>query len=545
LKRPNCFDKPNKFAREAKWEHLPGSVVVHGYQEYILTKGTLTVLPEDLSLQKKQSLLSPYFRAGLFNDRSFLDLGANGGFFSFWALHVGANKAIALDMDETYLEIMRSASEHLGLEHLEIIKTNVAEWKQPGDIVCALALIHWIYSCTAVMGSLSKAIGWLAELTRFMLIIEWIAPDDPAIHFFHHVDWNKEFVEGPYTQEAFESALQTYFPRVECIGSLSPTRKLYLAFKARHIVDLSGPLPLLSGNKKIISCRMLNPFENIPYWSSVYEDLDHETIIKQGTLNLASREYAFLSRLDSPYFPKAFDQKTKQGFSLITMEKILGISLEEEGPRLRRSAGNMLSFFWHGLNLLHELQKKGIQHRDIRSDNILIRDDKPVLIDFGWAVSEDQPFFTVDGLGLSGRPPDGSFCDVFSLGKVFEEVNQHTFPEFDPLIALMTDPDVSLRLRDLGLLQVLFQIELNQVVEKISPVYLTELVAQLTQRNQRIAWLKNEKNHLIQEKRDELNAILTSRSWKLVQSLNRIRLILAPAGSLREKIAKWIGQRLA
>ena len=81
---------------------------------------------------------------------------------------------------------------------------------------------------------------------------------------------------------------------------------------------------------------------------------------------------------------------------------------------------------------------------------------KPVLTDFMWAVSDERPYFTPDDLGRPGRPPDGSFCDVYSMGKVFEQVNGHRHAAFDPVIDLMTDPDASLRVVNLDVLRILF-----------------------------------------------------------------------------------------
>ena len=51
----------------------------------------------------------------------------------------------------------------------------------------------------------------------------------------------------------------------------------------------------------------------------------------------------------------------------------------------------------------------------IKPDNLLVRDGRPVLIDFGWAVAPDLPQVTPAGLGDEGRAPEG-FCDVHARG---------------------------------------------------------------------------------------------------------------------------------
>jgi serine/threonine protein kinase len=138
------------------------------------------------------------------------------------------------------------------------------------------------------------------------------------------------------------------------------------------------------------------------------------------------------------------------------LEKIQGASLLDTIPQINRSALKFYAFVQHCLTLLGELQTKGIRHRDIRPDNILVRNHKPLLIDFGWAISNEHPYFTPLYLGGSERPPDGSFCDIYSMGKVLEKVGQHKYPIYDLVIELMTDPNGALRVTSLDTLKLLF-----------------------------------------------------------------------------------------
>jgi len=455
---PLCCDEPNKYARPARLEFSDGVATFHGYQGFVLTRDSVTVSQEDPTLQRKRELLEPFFRPAYLKHRLILDLGANAGFFCFWAVQNGADEAIAVDIDEDYLDMVKTAADRLGFEHVVTAKENTLDWNRPADVVLSLALVHWIYSCTALFGSIDSIINRLAQLTRYMLVVEWVDPEDPAIAFFHHTDWNKDLVQEPYSRPAFESALARYFSRYSLVGQVTPTRGLYVAFRTSHEIDLSGSLPLLMPKESVISSRCLAMSGGIEYWSRVYDQGD--TVCKQTTLDLASREEEFLSQLKGDYFPRALESRSEETHSVVVLEKVRGIPLSDAKGDVSASPDKLHTFIQHCLNLLGELKQRGISHRDIRPDNILVRNDKPVLIDFGWAASDASPYFAPEELGnrlgYLGRPPDGSFCDVYSMGKVLGAINQHRYPAFDYVIDLMTNPEQSLRITDLKVLRILF-----------------------------------------------------------------------------------------
>ncbi|HTL29490.1 MAG TPA: class I SAM-dependent methyltransferase, partial [Tepidisphaeraceae bacterium] len=240
------WDDPNKFARPAGVQFFDRSVaLVRGYQEFVVTRYTAAPVNTDPKLFRKWELLRKYFRPRFLARRILLDLGANGGFFSFLAAQGGADRVLATDIDARYLEMIRDTSAALGIPRIETVEQNVADRSEPADIVLALALVHWIYSCTAILGSLDAVMERLSRLCRYMLIVEWVDPTDSAIQSFGHLDFNRAHAQSPYTRQQFEYALSHYFARWEVIDAVSPTRALYAAFKTAQEIDLSGDLPFI------------------------------------------------------------------------------------------------------------------------------------------------------------------------------------------------------------------------------------------------------------------------------------------------------------
>lgn len=216
-------------------------------------------------------------------------------------------------------------------------------------------------------------------------------------------------------------------------------------------IDFSIPFPFIKPKESLISSRFLTRIGGIEYWSCVYDS--EELIYKQATMELAKREFHFLKLFMSDYFPKAIDFWSEGEYSVVVLEKIIGLPLNKTSHAFRENFDKMYKFVNECLSILEELKDKNIIHRDIRQANILIRDEHPVLIDFGWAISDEQKIFTPDLLGGQGRPIDGNHSDIYSMGKVIEQVNQGTYPAVKHFTNLMTASDPYLRMNDISILK--------------------------------------------------------------------------------------------
>lgn len=451
------YEDPNRHARPASLELGDHAAIFHGYQEFSLTREAIRVLPHDEALATKRRVLDPFLSRRYLAGRSVLDLGANGGFFSFWSLLSGATRAVAVDMDPEYVRMMEEARDRIGFGALETAKANVVDWEQPADVVLALALIHWIYSCTALYGTLDASVGKLAALTRYLLLVEWVGPEDHAVESFRHIEYNRDVVRGPYTLEAFEDALSHHFARWERIGEITPSRAMYAAFVTRNELDLSSPLPFAFPEETAIYSRRLARHDGVEWWSRIYDTGD--AVHKQATGDLAAREGRILARLRGPAFPRVLASRAGPGgSSILSLERIEGVPLREAAAEIAAAPQRFAAFARDCLGILEALRREGIEHRDIRADNLIVRDGRPVLIDFGWAVAPGEGCFAPRWLGGPGRPPDGTFDDVYSLGAMLREVAGGALGGFDGLVGLMEAREADLRVTDLGVLRTLLDV---------------------------------------------------------------------------------------
>jgi len=226
------------------------------------------------------------------------------------------------------------------------------------------------------------------------------------------------------------------------------------------------PLPFLLPQENLISKKLLTQYTGREYWCLLYEK--DGIIYKQTSFDLAEREARFLSQLDGDYFPKFIDVKSELDCSVIRFQKTEGKTLHDSLTSINSSAEALHTFIQHCLTALVSLQEHGITHRNICRDNILIHDSTPILLDFGWAVSEQDPYFSPSGLGGYERPQDGVFSDVYSMGKILEYVNRQHYRAFDWVISLMITTNASMRISDLNVLKALFNMALNTTLQDLN-----------------------------------------------------------------------------
>jgi RIO-like serine/threonine protein kinase len=131
-------------------------------------------------------------------------------------------------------------------------------------------------------------------------------------------------------------------------------------------------------------------------------------------------EYVILNKLQHLSFvPKIYNLSYDLG---ITLECVEGVTLDEY-------TGDLHQINFKIMKCLYELHKSGYVHGDIHAKNIIIRDDEPILIDFGLAckISERRSLYS----GLLRYVPKWFLCqneavDYWQLKCTIFEVRHNT-----------------------------------------------------------------------------------------------------------------------
>lgn len=494
-------------------------VLVTGRQSYLATPWTVQASVGAPVLARQRELLRSVVTTFAVRERTVLELGVTAGFFALVALREGAASATCVGPDQAHVELIRQVGDHLGIERLKSVCLEVETWDSPADVVLALDLLDRLGVDSTHAPSLDHEIARLASLTRYLLIVEWLAPDRPVA--------DSAGATNARAAESLDAALRRHFPRISYLGATTGHRALYAAYTTPYNVDGGNPLPLLEEKGTVIASRLQADVHSVAYWCRIYDDPAAGLVTKQATLDLAEREAEFLRRLRSDYFPKVVSSERGDGFSTVTMKRIVGELLEEAAPRIRKDLQTIARFALDCLNILEELNAAQIVHRDIYMKNILVRDDRPVLLDFAWSVWRGSPYETPRSDEIQYGDHDGVNVDTFMMGHVLKRVNDGTFPEMSELADLMSHDLPSLRLTDLGCIRSILELWLaeapehkpvddhegvdeetivcaagTQHVEQIRTLY--ELLSRSTQRSTVLARRVNELSIAVRERDDAI-----------------------------------------
>ncbi len=192
---------------------------VTGYQRYQVHRGEVKLESKNRKYEKVLQWIDELRPLR----KSYADLGCSNGVLPFSMAERGLSNILAADHDLDCVNVIERVSARSGLE-VEARHYRFGDAIGKYDVVSALAIIHWIWNCTAKYESFDAIFEYLCSICNEYLIIEWVDPEDVAIQKFRHLDFGNK--EG-YTHEAFLAAVN----RIGTIVKAHPwhkTRTLYL-----------------------------------------------------------------------------------------------------------------------------------------------------------------------------------------------------------------------------------------------------------------------------------------------------------------------------
>ncbi len=368
-----------------------GVISVAGYQVFKIAQGK--VIKDGMS--RKYRSLYQFFQANralLGANASLLDIGCSAGILCFLAKESGFAKVTGIDHDPEYIEMMQAVSRTSGLE----VDAQVGDWKAATgthDVVCMLALIHWVYSLTGTEGSFSSVYRYLHARTGKYLLIEWVDPADPAIGHLKHTSANPQWHREPYERERFEIAGQRYFGPIDARIDTTATRCIYVFRKE----------PRVFGHSSVVR-----------FGETAVVKTFHDEIIKHHPA-LIGRERKALAKLEGvagiPYVLAASDSELHLTFG---GEPISAKNLPPDATAQAHV-------------LVEAMKARGIRHNDIHRDNVLVHDGRLNLIDFAWScgTADSLDFLPKEiGVNYGVRTPTDPVDDLAMLLRTIEIVGR-------------------------------------------------------------------------------------------------------------------------
>ncbi|PRP80694.1 hypothetical protein PROFUN_11653 [Planoprotostelium fungivorum] len=172
--------------------------------------------------------------------------------------------------------------------------------------------------------------------------------------------------------------------------------------------------------------------------------IDHEKLKKSQYWTKFQREIEIHKTIDHPHIVKMIEvvEAPEHGYTCIVLEYLEGIDLLDfvlSQPESRLNPTTAGKIFAQILSAVRYLHNKGIAHRDLKLENIMVdpNGENPKLIDFGLANRFEanklfrtpcgSPFYAAPEI-LKRQPYYGPSNDIWSLGVVLYSMMTGTIP---------------------------------------------------------------------------------------------------------------------
>lgn len=232
-------------------------------------------------------------------------------------------------------------------------------------------------------------------------------PEEFSQDILNTREWNER---GFYTPDPIRHRVALAYHAVHHKGAIAPEYRKYLGDSS--LDELLDALKLSNIGWTIPNDHTVGRFNG--YWkgaTSIVDKKNGEVIKTQiGYMEypLISNEVRILKLLESAHFPKVIQFYGNT------------IHLEDCGEALSQTN---LPNDWQEqcLEIVSELSKHSVIHRDIRIDNLLVKDGIIKLIDFGWAIKVGEEDNPPSCLGFPNKPSTG-FNDAYSMQRVIKQI---------------------------------------------------------------------------------------------------------------------------
>lgn len=255
-KHPRRARPDNPHASQQEPARCALEFTARGYQKFTLScadrSATFAISPLSTKATLVRSILTGLRHQSIISTESLppvssiVDVGCNSGMMLAVAFQCGFTKLLGIEHDTDYQFIANRVIDFCRLMSPTLVHPSsvckshhlTAAHEEDGagdgfraDVVLALALVHWLYNCTSHFGSLDAIVKTLGSMCDRALVVEWVDPKDHAVKTFNHV--SSADIQDGYTQAHFERALTRYFAQWSKQEDIHPTRKIYVAIKAR------------------------------------------------------------------------------------------------------------------------------------------------------------------------------------------------------------------------------------------------------------------------------------------------------------------------